>query len=107
MKQKLSLIAALLHEPKLMIMDEPFVGLDPKASKAVREIMRGICDGGGAIFFSTHVLEVAEKLCDKVAIISRGRLVAAGKMEDVLGRESLEDVFFELEAESGAESAEK
>jgi ABC-2 type transport system ATP-binding protein len=101
MKQKLALVAALLHEPRLMVMDEPFVGLDPKASKAVREVMRGICDAGGAIFFSTHVLEVAEKLCDTVAIISRGKLVAAGGMEDVLGRESLEDVFFELEGGAG------
>jgi ABC-2 type transport system ATP-binding protein len=102
MKQKLALIAALIHEPKLMIMDEPFVGLDPKASKAVKDIMRDICDRGGAIFFSTHVLEVAEKLCDKVAIISHGKLMASGSMEDVLGNESLEDVFFELEAEAEA-----
>ncbi|MDR0446049.1 MAG: ABC transporter ATP-binding protein [Oscillospiraceae bacterium] len=98
MKQKLALISALLHAPRLMIMDEPFVGLDPKASKAVRDILRGVCDNGGAVFFSTHVLEVAEKLCDRVAIISRGRLVASGGMEEVLGSESLEDVFFELEA---------
>jgi len=97
MKQKLALISALIHEPKLIIMDEPFVGLDPKSSKAVKDIMREICNRGGAIFFSTHVLEVAEKLCDKVAIISHGKLAASGKMEDVLGNKSLENVFFELE----------
>jgi ABC-2 type transport system ATP-binding protein len=104
MKQKLALISALLHEPKVMIMDEPFVGLDPKASKAVKGIMRDICDAGGAIFFSTHVLEVAERLCDKIAVISRGKLVASGKMEDVLGQKSLENVFFELEADSASEA---
>ncbi|MDR0905031.1 MAG: ABC transporter ATP-binding protein [Oscillospiraceae bacterium] len=97
MKQKLALISALLHEPQLMIMDEPFVGLDPKAAKAVKDLMREVCNRGGAIFFSTHVLEVAEKLCDKVAIISHGKLAASGNMEDVLGNESLENVFFELE----------
>lgn len=99
MKQKLALISALMHEPKLLIMDEPFVGLDPKASHAVKELMRDICKRGGAIFFSTHVLEVAEKLCDKVAIIRGGRLVASGSMEEVKGDSSLESVFFELEAE--------
>ena len=105
MKQKLALISALIHEPKLMVMDEPFVGLDPKASKAMKDIMRDICNRGGAIFFSTHVLEVAEKLCDRVAIISHGKLAAAGKMEDVLGNASLESVFFELEEhENGGES---
>ncbi|MDR1065086.1 MAG: ABC transporter ATP-binding protein [Oscillospiraceae bacterium] len=104
MKQKLALISALLHEPKVIIMDEPFVGLDPKASKAVKGIMRDICDAGGAIFFSTHVLEVAERLCDKIAVISRGKLVASGKMEDVLGQKSLENVFFELEADSASEA---
>ena len=96
MKQKLAIIAALIHEPKLVIMDEPFVGLDPKASHQLKEIMRGICDAGGAIFFSTHVLEVAEKLCDKVAIIKGGRLIKSGTMEEVKGDESLEDVFLEL-----------
>lgn len=97
MKQKIAIIAALIHMPKLIIMDEPFVGLDPKASHLLKEIMREICDNGGAIFFSTHVLEVAEKLCDKVAIIKDGRLVRSGKMEDVKGDASLEQVFLELE----------
>ncbi len=99
MKQKLSVIAAWLHDPKLIIMDEPFVGLDPKAAHTLKEMMREHCDKGGAIFFSTHVLEVAEKLCDKVAIIKQGRLVKAGTMEEVRGDESLEDVFLELEVE--------
>ena len=99
MKQKLALIAALLHEPKLIIMDEPFVGLDPKASHLLKEIMRRHCDAGGAIFFSTHVLEVAEKLCDKVAIIKEGRLVASGTMDQVKGDASLEEVFLELEGD--------
>ena len=99
MKQKLAVISALLHEPKLMIMDEPFVGLDPKASHLLKEIMRDICNRGGAIFFSTHVLEVAEKLCDKVAIIKGGRLIRAGTMEEVKGDDSLEEVFLELEDE--------
>ncbi len=98
MKQKLILIAALIHEPKLLIMDEPFVGLDPKASKSMRDAMRELTSSGSAIFFSTHVLEIAEKLCDKIAIISHGKLAASGRMEDVLGNESLEDVFFELDA---------
>lgn len=97
MKQKLALISALIHDPKLIIMDEPFVGLDPKAAKAVKDLMREVCNKGGAIFFSTHVLEVAEKLCDRVAIIAHGKLAASGKMEDVLGNKSLENVFFELE----------
>ena len=97
MKQKLALIAALIHEPKLIIMDEPFVGLDPKASHLLKELMRAHCDRGGAIFFSTHVLEVAEKLCDKVAIIKDGRLVASGTMDEVKGDSSLEAVFLELE----------
>ena len=100
MKQKLAVISALLHEPKLILMDEPFVGLDPTASHQLKTIMREHCDRGGAIFFSTHVLEVAEKLCDKVAIIRSGRLVASGTMEDVKGNQSLEEVFLELEAES-------
>ena len=99
MKQKLVLISALIHEPKLVIMDEPFVGLDPMASHLVKGIMRDICDAGGAIFFSTHVLEVAEKLCDKVAIIKSGRLIRCGTMEEVKGDASLESVFLELEEE--------
>ena len=97
MKQKLAIISALIHEPKLMVLDEPFVGLDPKASRDLKQLMRGICDGGGAIFFSTHILEVAEKLCDRVAIIKSGKLVANGGMEEVKGDSSLESVFFELE----------
>jgi ABC-2 type transport system ATP-binding protein len=97
MKQKLALISALLHDPKLMILDEPFVGLDPKASRAIKEIMHEKCSCGDAVFFSTHVLETAEKLCDKVAIISHGSLVAFGDMDDIKGDASLESVFFELE----------
>lgn len=97
MKQKLAVISALIHNPKLIIMDEPFVGLDPKASHQLKELMRQICDNGGAIFFSTHVLEVAEKLCDKVAIIKGGKLVKSGTMDEVKGDTSLEDVFLELE----------
>ncbi|HIS63130.1 MAG TPA: ABC transporter ATP-binding protein [Candidatus Scybalomonas excrementigallinarum] len=97
MKQKLAIISAFIHKPKLMIMDEPFVGLDPKATHLLKGLMRELCDEGGAIFFSTHVLEVAEKLCDDVAIIKAGKLVTAGKTEDVVGNESLEDVFLELE----------
>lgn len=100
MKQKLAIISAWLHQPKLILMDEPFVGLDPKASHLLKEMMRQVCDEGGAIFFSTHVLEVAEKLCDKVAIIKSGRLIRSGTMEEVKGDESLEDVFLELEGES-------
>ena len=100
MKQKLAIISALIHEPRLIIMDEPFVGLDPKASHLLKELMHEICAGGGAIFFSTHVLEVAEKLCDKVAIIKDGKLIRSGTMEEVKGDESLEDVFLELEGES-------
>ncbi len=99
MKQKLAVISALIHNPKLIVMDEPFVGLDPKASHLLKEMMREHCDAGGAIFFSTHVLEVAEKLCDKVAIIKQGRLIKAGTMEEVKGDDSLEEVFLELEAE--------
>ena len=97
MKQKLAIIAAWIHDPKLVIMDEPFVGLDPKAAHRLKGMMRELCDGGGAIFFSTHVLEVAEKLCDKVAIIRSGRLIRSGTMEEVKGDDSLEDVFLELE----------
>ena len=100
MKQKLALIAAWIHEPRLILMDEPFVGLDPKAAFLLKELMHRHCDKGGAIFFSTHVLEVAEKLCDKVAIIKQGSLVMAGPMEDVKGDDSLEEVFLELEAEA-------
>ena len=99
MKQKLAVIAAWLHSPQLIVMDEPFVGLDPKAAFSLKEMMREHCDNGGAIFFSTHVLEVAEKLCDKVAIIKQGRLIKAGTMEEVKGDESLEAVFLELEGE--------
>ena len=97
MKQKLALISALIHAPKLILLDEPFVGLDPIASHELKQIMRAHCDAGGAIFFSTHVLEVAEKLCDKVAIIRNGKLVVSGTMEEVKGTGSLEDVFLELE----------
>lgn len=100
MKQKLSIIAAWIHEPKLIIMDEPFVGLDPVASHELKKIMREHCDKGGAIFFSTHVLEVAEKLCDKVAIIKNGSLVTCGTMDEVKGNASLESVFLELEGEN-------
>ena len=99
MKQKLAIISAWLHQPRLILMDEPFVGLDPKASHLLKEMMHEVCAEGGAIFFSTHVLEVAEKLCDKVAIIRRGALVRSGTMEEVKGDESLESVFLELEEE--------
>ena len=97
MKQKLALIAAWIHEPRLILMDEPFVGLDPKAAFLLKELMHEHCQKGGAIFFSTHVLDVAEKLCDKVAIIKGGHLIASGSMQEVKGNESLEDVFLELE----------
>ena len=97
MKQKLAIIAAWIHDPKLVIMDEPFVGLDPKAAHLLTGMMRELWDAGGAIFFSTHVLEVAEKLCDKVAIIKGGRLIRSGTMEEVKGDDSLEEVFLELE----------
>ncbi len=99
MKQKLAIISAWIHAPKLILMDEPFVGLDPKASHILKGMMRELCDQGGAIFFSTHVLEVAEKLCDKVAIIKGGKLIRSGTMEDVRGDDSLEEVFLELEGE--------
>ena len=102
MKQKLAIISAWLHTPKLIIMDEPFVGLDPKAAHELKQMMREHCDAGGAIFFSTHVLEVAEKLCDKVAIIKSGRLIASGSMGEVKGDSSLEDVFLELEGDGNA-----
>ena len=99
MKQKLAIIAAWIHNPKLIIMDEPFVGLDPKAAHLLKGMMRDVCDNGGAIFFSTHVLEVVEKLCDKVAIIKGGKLIRSGTMEEVKGDDSLEEVFLELEGE--------
>lgn len=99
MKQKLAIISALIHEPRLLIMDEPFVGLDPKAAFEVKELMRALCDEGGAIFFSTHVLEVAEKICDRIAIIKKGALIKSGKTDEVIGDESLEEVFLELEGE--------
>ena len=105
MKQKLAIISALIHQPKLVLMDEPFVGLDPKASHLLKGMMRELCDSGSAIFFSTHVLEVAEKLCDKVAIIKQGRLIKSGTMEDVKGDTSLEDVFLELEETSYEKSS--
>ena len=98
MQQKLAVISALIHDPKLILMDEPFVGLDPVASHLLKQTMREICDRGGAIFFSTHVLEVAEKLCDKVAIIKQGKLIKSGTMEEVKGDASLEEVFLELES---------
>ena len=108
MKQKLAIIAAWIHNPQLVIMDEPFVGLDPLASHALKTMMRELCDRGGAIFFSTHVLEVAEKLCDKVAIIKSGSLIASGSMEEVKGDRSLEHVFLSLEGgESGGETADE
>ena len=99
MKQKLAVVATWLHRPRLILMDEPFVGLDPMASRLLKDMMREVCSEGGAIFFSTHVLEVAEKLCDKIAIIRQGKLVRAGTMDEVRGDESLEEVFLELEAE--------
>ncbi len=102
MKQKLAIIAAFLHEPRLIMMDEPFVGLDPRASFDLKEMMRAHCENGGSIFFSTHVLDVAEKLCDKVAIIKGGRLVVTGDMDTVRGDSSLEEVFLELEEEKNA-----
>ena len=100
MKQKLAIIAAWLHAPRLIIMDEPFVGLDPKAAHLLKGMMREVCDNGGAIFFSTHVLEVAEKLCDKVAIIKEGKLIRFGTMDEVKGDASLEQVFLELEGDA-------
>ena len=102
MKQKLAIISALVHKPKLLMMDEPFVGLDPTATHHLKNFMKELCKEGSAIFFSTHVLEVAEKLCDKVAIIRKGKLVASGTMEEVKGKTSLEDVFLELESQPEA-----
>ena len=100
MKQKLALISMLIREPKLVMMDEPFVGLDPIASHLLKELMRDICNKGGAIFFSTHVLEVAQKLCDEVAIIRQGKLIKNGPMEEIAGDEGLESVFLEMEGET-------
>ena len=100
MKQKLAIISALIHAPRLIVMDEPFVGLDPKAAHLLKQLMRELCDGGCAIFFSTHVLEVAERLCDKIAIIKNGKLVRSGTTEEVRGDASLEQVFLELEGEA-------
>ena len=96
MKQKVAILSALIHEPKLMVMDEPFVGLDPKAAFMLKEIMHEMCARGSAVFFSTHVLEVAEKLCNKVAIIKKGKIIAQGTMEELTGGKSLEEVFLEL-----------
>lgn len=96
MKQKLAIISALIHKPKLLILDEPFVGLDPKAAHILKGIMKELCQEGGAIFFSTHVLEVAEKLCNKIAIIKGGKLIASGETEKIIGNNTLEDVFMEL-----------
>jgi ABC-2 type transport system ATP-binding protein len=96
MKQKLVVISALIHSPKLLVLDEPFVGLDPKASHNLKQIMREKCDEGCAVFFSTHVLDVAEKLCNKIAVIKNGELHASGKMEDVVGSISLEEYFLEV-----------
>lgn len=95
MKQKLAIISALIHEPRLLVLDEPFVGLDPKASFLLKEVMREMCDGGCAIFFSTHVLDTAEKLCNKIAIIRQGRIIASGTMEELTSGHSLEEVFLE------------
>ena len=96
MKQKLVLISALIHNPKLLVLDEPFVGLDPIASYRLKEIMRELCASGSAIFFSTHVLEVAEKLCDRVGIIKDGKLVKEGTMQEIAGDKSLESLFLEI-----------
>lgn len=96
MKQKVVLISALIHEPKLMVLDEPFVGLDPKAAFTLKDIMHKMCENGTAVFFSTHVLEVAEKLCNKIAIIKNGKIIAAGETEDIIGNQSLEEVFLEV-----------
>ena len=105
MKQKIAIISALIHKPKLILMDEPFVGLDPVASHQLKNLMAEHCANGGAIFFSTHVLEVAEKLCNKVAIIKNGKLVASGAMDDVRGDSSLEEIFLELTGQTGGEPA--
>ena len=107
MRQKLAIIAALIHVPKLLILDEPFVGLDPKASHLLKQIFRDMCESGTAIFFSTHVLEVAQKLCNKIAIIKNGRLVVSGDTKDVVGDGSLEEVFLELADVKGGDEGEK
>lgn len=107
MKQKLAIISAFIHDPKLIVLDEPFVGLDPKASHRLKEMMRSHCDKGGAIFFSTHVLEVAEKLCDHIAIIKNGKLIKVGTIEEVTQDASLEEVFLELEGEKDAVAVSK
>ena len=96
MKQKLAVIGALIHDPKLMVLDEPFVGLDPKASLTLKNIMRRMCEAGSAVFFSTHVLDVAQRLCNKIGIIKQGKMIASGKMEDMIGDKTLEDVFMEV-----------
>ena len=101
-RRKKSIISAFIHQPQLILMDEPFVGLDPKASHLLKQIMRDHCDRGGAIFFSTHVLEVAEKLCDRIAIIKQGKLIVSGLMEEITQQESLESVFLELVDDEGA-----
>ena len=101
MKQKVAIISALIHEPKLLVMDEPFVGLDPKAAYMLKEIMRDMCKKGSAVFFSTHVLDVAEKLCNKVAIIKEGKIITQGTMEELVGDKSLEEVFLEDIANAG------
>lgn len=100
MKQKVAIISALVHEPKLLVLDEPFVGLDPKASFELKSVMHELCEKGTAIFFSTHVLEVAEKLCNKIAIIKQGRIIECGNTEDIIGKKSLEEVFLEVEDEN-------
>ncbi len=102
MKQKLAILSALIHKPRLMILDEPFVGLDPKAAAVVKSLMHELCQSGGAVFFSTHVLEVAEKLCNKVAIIKGGSLVKSGRMEDIVGDDSLEEIFLDIAADGGS-----
>lgn len=100
MKQKVAIISALIHEPKLLVLDEPFVGLDPKATLTLKNIMHEMCANGSAVFFSTHVLDVAQKLCNKIAIIKQGKIVASGNMDDLIGDQSLEEVFMEV-AENG------
>lgn len=107
MKQKLAIISALIHSPKLLVLDEPFVGLDPKAAHLLKEVFRELCENGSAIFFSTHVLEVAQKLCNKIAIIKGGKLVVSGDTEDIVGDGSLEEVFLELADEKGGDTLEK
>ncbi len=102
MKQKLAILSALIHKPRLMILDEPFVGLDPKAAAVVKSLMHELCQSGGAVFFSTHVLEVAEKLCNKVAIIKGGKLVKSGRMEDIVGDDSLEEIFLDIASDGGS-----